>query len=718
VAASEKLPPDAATLDPFTARGSDAQTVAVYRGARSVTAPYTPQQAMFPEHRPYAAVDGDPRTSWLADPLLEDARHWVEVGLLHPRDIPYLDVLPDSSNPLYTVTRVDVNGKQFDVHPGWNRLAVRLKGATAVRMTIVGHRSEGPNAGGAGGFDEIRVPGLHVREMLRPPVLAERALAGANLQRTPLSYVFERTTGDDPFQRSPVPPPPPGSGNSTEAEAALVRRAQDAETGIDRLITPPRDGAWRAGGWATIAPAAPDPALDRLAGASLHGASFSSSARFDGTPGHRASSAFDGDPQTAWIAPWYGRSAWIAWRTPRPRTITRLTLRPAGRVALPSTVRVSSGGRSTPGLPVRDGAVDLPQPMRGRAFRVAVVRAPSGAAVGISELSGRGVPHAQVPRSGAIRARCGMLAGTVAGMPLKLQPQGGVAALDAGRPLRTRGCGAPLQLPAGSTEVRVPGGLLRPLVLGLDSPAPSGAPASTPEAAGGGRVIDPGTSGRGSHDDVKVDVNGPSWLVLGESFNRGWQADCDGRSLGAPQVVDGFANGWRVNRGCHDVSFTFGPQRLVTAGYMVGGVLCLALALLLLLHRRLRGADTPQPLLGDDRAWRLPLRRALAAGVVAAVVFGFAFALRAGVLIGPAVALILWRGVSTRVLAIGAGVLLAVVVPLLYVLFPGDDRGGYDTRYAIEHLGAHWVAVAAFVLLVLALAQTLAAARRKPRVRA
>ena len=43
----------------------------------------------------------------------------------------------------------------------------------------------------------------------------------------------------------------------------------------------------------------------------------------------------------------------------------------------------------------------------------------------------------------------------------------------------------------------------------------------------------------GRHDDVRVRVDGPAWLVLGESFNRGWRASCDDRDLGAPQVVDG-----------------------------------------------------------------------------------------------------------------------------------------------------------------------------------
>jgi hypothetical protein len=94
-------------------------------------------------------------------------------------------------------------------------------------------------------------------------------------------------------------------------------------------------------------------------------------------------------------------------------------------------------------------------------------------------------------------------------------------------------------------------------------------------------------------------------------------------------------------------------------------------------------------------------------------VFGFVFALRAGALIGPAVAIVLWRGVGARVLLVTAGALLVAVVPALYLLFPAEDRGGYNTEYAQEHLGAHWVAVAAFVLLALALWRTLSTARAR-----
>ena len=159
-------------------------------------------------------------------------------------------------------------------------------------------------------------------------------------------------------------------------------------------------------------------------------------------------------------------------------------------------------------------------------------------------------------------------------------------------------------------------------------------------------------------------------------------------------------------------SFYFRPQRIATICYVVGALACLVLLLIVLLRRPLREPPVPSPPIRiDDRAWRQPVGRALVAGVVAGAAFGFVFALRAGVVAGPVVALILWRGISPRMLILTAGALLAVVVPALYILFPGTNHGGYDTEYAVEHLGAHWVAVGAFILLVVALARVLAGAR-------
>src|SRR6185436_3979962 len=55
--------------------------------------------------------------------------------------------------------------------------------------------------------------------------------------------------------------------------------------------------------------------------------------------------------------------------------------------------------------------------------------------------------------------------------------------------------------------------------------------------------------GSTSIDARVTNATKPFWLVLGESFNKGWHAEVNGRDLGAPRLVDGIANGWRVDPG-------------------------------------------------------------------------------------------------------------------------------------------------------------------------
>jgi arabinofuranan 3-O-arabinosyltransferase len=78
----------------------------------------------------------------------------------------------------------------------------------------------------------------------------------------------------------------------------------------------------------------------------------------------------------------------------------------------------------------------------------------------------------------------------------------------------------------------------------------------------------------------------PFWLVLGESQNAGWKASVKGvGSLGGSQLVDGFANGWRIDpKGKQSlvVDLEWVPQRKVwdaIALSLFGVVLCCALAI-------------------------------------------------------------------------------------------------------------------------------------------
>ena len=717
--ASDPIPFNFAITDPFPNPGSNGQTVSVLQGASYLRAVSEGGTLAFPENAPIAAFDGDLSTSWVADRYVGTSNRYIDVGFNKPRDVPYVDVYP-LSGPHGVVTEVDVNGVMAHVGLGWTRIPVHLHDVSAIQVRIDHVVQPKVGLGGPGGFREIRIPGFHVRELLRTPVVVARALAGRNLTHSSLSYVFERETGENPFLRNryritPVLDELQGTG--------------DAEQYIDRATFTPAARSYAVQAWVNPAIDTADSTLDRLA--RLTGAErFDSSSRFQDQPRYRASSAFDRSSGTSWISDWLPGEIpdpWISWSTSRPRTISSVRLAsPTEVVAHPTEVRLSWSGGATPPLPVAaDGMVTLPSPARARAFRLTILAARfptsatpgqrSATAVGIGELTVPGLAPVSVPRSGTLDAPCGTVRVDFGGHVVPLRVAGTIAMMDAGQPLRARACGAISPMGSGIQEIRSLPGPFSVDLLRLYSPAPR--PLAAP--ASGGVVVNPGHLGQSSVSNVRVALRGPAWLTLGESYDQGWRASCDGRSLGSSQPIDGYANGWLAPANCQRVAFTFGPQSTARAGYLISAVVCSLLLIFLLVGRlRSRGRlavlspalPLPEPV---RRGMALPFALALAA--LMSVPVGLVFALRAGAATFPVLAIILWRGYGPRLLVPVAAVLLGVVVPFVYVVFPPPNLGGYNFNYSVSLIWAHWIGVGAILLLAMASWRMLAAerARRK-----
>ena len=182
--------------------------------------------------------------------------------------------------------------------------------------------------------------------------------------------------------------------------------------------------------------------------------------------------------------------------------------------------------------------------------------------VGIAELGIPGV--VDPPPPAAIPSSCRNDLLTVDGTPVWLSVSGSSAAALAGNGLNVSLCGpdaSGLQLGAGThvleaTDGHTTGWNLDEL--GLDSAAGGSA---VPDVSPTALVSPPRPSSvpsaratSQSATTIHVRVNGitatasPFHLVLGESINRGWTATVDGGpSLGSPELIDGFANGWIVN---------------------------------------------------------------------------------------------------------------------------------------------------------------------------
>lgn len=725
--ADRELSADGTRLDPFRDAGlpddgSASQTVAVLqgRGATEITAPSSPQVTQFPEHRPAAALDGDVGTAWLADRVLERSRHHLTVRFPEARDVDVVELYPHSDSR-GTVRAVEIAGRRHVVRQGWNRLRVNLEDVDRLRVRIAEVRRPREASGGAGGIRELRIPGVRVREVLRPPTVLETALRGEDLGTNPLTYLLQRTTADAPAL---------AERQVGEQQAGELRDARDPEPRLVRTLEPPAQRRYRAEAWVSVDPRTADDALDALVTPATAALRAQSSSRFEGRPRHRASGAFDGGTGRAWIGQWIaGRPAWLSWRAPQATRIARLRLvPPAVRVRRPTRVRLrSERGVSAPVAVRDDGFVRLPAPLEGRDFRLEILDAafPPGTpgavlrrrAVGVGELRGAGVTALPARRSGRFQAPCGAVRLRAAGRPVALRvPAQDLRRFDAGLPLRAEGCRT-VTLPARRVGLRDLEGVFRADRLQLASGAPSGI--VLPGA--GGRVLDTGKPGNGSREGIRLDVREASWLVLGEAYAEGWTATCDGRDLGRPVPLQGYANAWPVEPGCEQVDVRFGPDRTILVAYGVSAVGILALLGLLVAGRRRRHDAAAVAVPGEldpaaDRPAPRPLLRALAIGAVAGAVLGFVFALRAGVVLGPLVALVLWRGVPPRVLVTVASLALLLVVPPLYLLTGDADPGGYDTAYATDRIAAHWVAVGAVALLLVALVRWLAADRRlRPR---
>jgi arabinofuranan 3-O-arabinosyltransferase len=736
---------DGTILDPFGDLDQRVQTTAeLGGGVATVTAPSSPQVTQFPEQRPFAAVDGDPATAWIADRALVPARHTLTVTFPRPRDVATLALLPYSDSR-GVVKAVTVNGTRYAVRRGWNTLRVGLRGVSSVEVHLASVTKPAEAHAGAGGIRELAIPGVKATETLRPPTDVEDALAGTDLSHNALTYLLDRTTTDVPDVQQKV---------VGERGAGLVRDAQDPEPVLRRVIRAPATRTFAVDGWATVAADAPDAVFAQLGG-SVADARFASSSRFEGLGRYRASGAFDGDGGRAWIGEWVpGHAAWLSWTAPRATAVRSLVLSPPSvRVRRPTRVRLTVDGVASAPLAVAaDGAVALPAAVRGRRFRLDVLAArfpagtPAGVqqrrAVGIGEVRGAGVPRVTIPRTGTVALPCGIATARVGTQTVRLRATADRAALDAGRPIRLEGCGPVTVTGGGDTPITGSTGQLRVDSLRLDSSAP--APAK--RAGGGGAVVDAGSADHGGRTGVKVDVAGPSYLVLGQSYDKGWRATCDDHDLGAPIVLQGYANAWPVDKGCHDVAFSYAPQKLANAGYLVSGAGCLGLLMLLgagAWRRRRRGAalapparpaegasseplaragepSGPAPLPEPSPAAPRPVLAALAVAVPAAIVVAGLFGLRAGAVAAPLLALVLWRGLSDRTLGLASLGLLGVVVPAIYagVAAFGDHRvlGGNSTRFSADRLAAHWVAVAAFVLVVVLLVRTLTAARTRDRI--
>lgn len=618
------------------------RTVVETKSATVDATAYGDRSAYIPSERPALAFDGDLRTAWrVAGGDVPDGDR-LELRLHAPvRTGGITLVQPLDTDRVITKVRVRIDGgAPIDV-----ALDDSSRTEAGQQVTFPARRvrridveplevSGGPSA--SVGFAEVRLDGVAraaplVDGVVRVPSRLLRR-AGPAAARRRVGFVFTRARID------------PAEHGRTDEELALVRR----------FVLPSSAGAERGfavSGVARVDPNAPDATLDIVSGTTTPGVEFRASGHRKGDPRARASRGFDGSVATAWDAP-FGEQVgqWVEADLAQPTAVdgATITVVADGRHSVPTKIRVEADGVSVTTVelpPVADGtsegaAREVPlrfgpvtasrlrfvvDSVRAVATRDDRTLAPRAAPVGIAEVDVGGVPRAPVAGVAPTTCRDDLL--RVDDAPVAVRRVG--EALEA--------CGGPLTLAAGSQVLRSGVGLdtgidIDRVVLtsGADGAAapPDAFRSSVARPGARVRVVD---SGATTHD-LEVHSSGkPFWLVLGQSLSVGWKAEVSGSksldgSLGAPRLVNGYANGWLVDPGgpgTFTIHLKWTPQNLVWAAFAASVLAILAcLAVVFATRRRPNPSVAGNPELaspmhygGGLPSWRASLVTAAAAGV-------------------------------------------------------------------------------------------------------
>ncbi|MEJ5256232.1 MAG: alpha-(1-_3)-arabinofuranosyltransferase family protein [Acidimicrobiales bacterium] len=619
--AGEKPPrydPSDQRLALFPDAGDDAYTVSEQRGGAVATATdYGNPVTYTPNDRAANAVDGDPLTAWRVGAVDDPIGERLTIRLDEPVTTGTLTLLQPINlvrNRWITEARLRFDGGDaIDISlddrsrelPGqvvtfpertFRELSIE------VRATNIPKRPRYDGISGVG-FAEVGIPGVRVDELVRPPVdLLQRAGSSSLDHRLTLLFTRLRSNPSEPVR--------------TDEEPALAR-----------VVWLPTARAFSLAAQARLSAELPDEVVDRLLGlpdAASGGVTARSSQRLPGSLARRASSAVDGDPTTHWAAPFLDQEGhYLDIETGQPVTFDHLDLQIVadGRHSVPTRLTLTVDGDPaksfTLDLPVvEDRAesggvvsqrVDLPVSVTGRSFviRIDGVRpvetidwysnTPITMPVAIAELGIPGVQRPPLPERFDTGCRTDLL--TVDGQPVPLRITGSTADALSRKALTVAPCGegdGAVRLDAGEHVIRSRAG--RVSGIDLDRVALASA------AGGGPAPVVPASSAAASAPpthtvsvgpvsfEVEVAANGePFWLSVGQSWNPGWHATVDGRDLGPPTIIDGYANGWLIepdDAGPVRITVEWTPQRVVWLFLAISAVAAVATLVLAIGGRR------------------------------------------------------------------------------------------------------------------------------------
>ena len=615
------------------------RTIAVHDGdVADVRASYYGNRVAFtPGDAPHFAVDGDPATAWRAGAFGATTGLFWELDLKERADtstITILQPVTGATNRYIVDARITLDDGMatettFDVTLDESSRAVP---GQVVQLPVESFQTmrfevRRDNIGDiadyttlpAVGLAEVTVPGVTDDRVVRVPRLDAFGLTDADrLADQQLTYLFTRQRID------------PATPNEAPAEPSLVR---EFEVPDERSFV--LSGEARVGGRTSE---------DALADLFDDAYRVVADRRLGGSPGSRGASAIDRSGDSAWQTPFDDvAGATLTIEHPEPVTDDTFVLSwlDDGRHSIPTEVTVTSDDGTVrtvaiaPIVPV-DGIATLETRLDGyRATRSTVTFTgveerttpeyfsglPKVLPLGITDVRIGSAPNLDVDLDEPLDDACRDDLVTLDGRAVPVRIVGTQGEAITRTELAVEMCADAVLLDAGTHVLRAAPGV----VSGFDLDR------ITLDGKGDAQVtsVPPAPAvTTGSVDDTRVEASvgashDPSWLVLEQSWNAGWTASADGVDLGAPVLIDGYANGWLLDAADTDRSIVFEwtPQRGVVFALWFSLLAGLGVIALLVWTRR-----TPMPTgLGEPvdpgRPERWRSRPVVAAGLIALVAF-------------------------------------------------------------------------------------------------
>ncbi|MFM7270447.1 MAG: alpha-(1-_3)-arabinofuranosyltransferase family protein [Actinomycetes bacterium] len=668
-------------LDPFPEATDAARTVGVlHGGVRQVRA--TAYGSRFFGYsntaRPALALDGDVDTAW----EVSGGEHVVAPDVLRI----------DLRRPV-TTDHLGIVQPQGGRRGRWiSRVGVRFDGGTWRTLSLPASTRRA--AGGELRFGrttfrtvELRIDGTQAR------AVGARASAASKARLAPVGFAEVRIRDEGArrdlraIESVRLPTDLLTALGPASAEHALVLHLARADEELRREFRLPTAREFTVTGRAVLTGDGTDGRVDEVLGypSAAEGGITVTARRSLPSLRARPGAAIDGDPTTAWRTRFdqvVGDA--ISVTTAASRTVTHLDLLVVndGRHSLPTSIEVrgSDGGRSAVTLPVLEPAdpattpegatvavpVDL-TPVTGPRTTVTITGArpvtvldpvsegPIARPVGIAEL---GLPGAvRTPLPATLPGTCRTDLVRIDDGAFGVRLQGDTEDALAGEEVDLLPCdpGQGVALSAGTHRVvarraRAAGTSVTNLVLASDADGGRADAAAVLTGSTAAPRLTAAASGR-TRTVARIDgARRPTWVILGQSVNDGWHARIDGRDLGAPRLIDGFANGWRIPAVADgtEIEFVWTPQRgvnLALAASLAGVLACLGIVVA---TGRRRVAAAPTEVAAGPRLTAPWQARAGDASTVAGLLTALGCAVVAGAVATP------WVGVVTGLFAAGA----------------------------------------------------------------